>query len=198
MIIALTGAGISKESGIDTFTDRPHIRDYLTREYATFHPEEYRKVIADMKKSMSGAVPNDAHIALAEYNIPVITMNIDGLHELCHTKHLIAVHGRMPTEIEMPRCDKLRGVPVLYGDPAPRYQDAFNLVSRMEHGDVLLVVGTSKQTSFCDNLLSLLKTYGVEIVDIEDNASTKVRKYLDTHKDKIETYEKYMSRPELY
>ena len=42
MIIAFTGAGVSKESGIDTFQDRPGIRDYLVRSYANQNPEKYR------------------------------------------------------------------------------------------------------------------------------------------------------------
>ena len=44
--------------------------------------KEYNEVIRELKANMNGARPNDAHIALAEYKIFVITMNIDGLHKL--------------------------------------------------------------------------------------------------------------------
>ena len=81
-IIALTGAGISKQSHIPTFMERPDVREKLFRSYAKRHPEEYNEVIQQLKANMNGAKPNDAHLALAEYKIPIITMNIDGLHRL--------------------------------------------------------------------------------------------------------------------
>ena len=66
MIIAFTGAGVSKESGIDTFQDRPGIRDYLVRSYAKRNPEKYREVMREFMDTMVGKEPNDAHKALAE------------------------------------------------------------------------------------------------------------------------------------
>lgn len=42
--------------------------------------------------------PNDAHIALAEYGIPIITMNVDGLHQKAGSKNVITLHGDLPTE----------------------------------------------------------------------------------------------------
>ena len=44
-IIALTGAGISKQSHIPTFMERPDVREKLFRSYAKRHPEEYNEVI---------------------------------------------------------------------------------------------------------------------------------------------------------
>ena len=52
---------------------------------------------------MNGAKPNDAHKALAEYKIPIITMNIDGLHKLAGSDAL-ELHGGLPEDDEM---DKL-------------------------------------------------------------------------------------------
>ena len=59
--------------------------------------------------------PNDAHIALTEYNIPVITMNIDGLHQLAGTDAL-ELHGGLPEDDEMDIAYSLYNKPVLYGD----------------------------------------------------------------------------------
>ena len=81
MIIAFTGAGISQESGIPTFENQKGLRNKLTREYANSFPDEYNEVIQQLKANVNEAKPNDAHIALAEYKIPIITMNIDGLHK---------------------------------------------------------------------------------------------------------------------
>ena len=79
--MAFTGAGISQESGIPTFENQKELRNKLTREYANSFPDEYNEVIQQLKANVNEAKPNDAHIALAEYKIPIITMNIDGLHK---------------------------------------------------------------------------------------------------------------------
>ena len=99
-IIAFTGAGISKQSNIPTFMERPDIREKLFRDYANTHHEEYNEVIKQLKANMNGAKPNDAHYALAEYHIPVITMNIDGLHKLAGSDAL-EMHGGLPEDDEM-------------------------------------------------------------------------------------------------
>ena len=91
-IIAFTGAGISKQSNIPTFMERPDVREKLFRSYAQRHHEEYNEVIRQLKANMNGAKPNDAHYALAEYHIPIITMNIDGLHRLAGSDAL-ELHG---------------------------------------------------------------------------------------------------------
>lgn len=70
---------------------------------------------------MNGAKPNDGHYALAEYHIPIITMNIDGLHKLAGSDAL-ELHGGLPEDDEMDIAYSLYNKPVLYGDPAPNYQ----------------------------------------------------------------------------
>lgn len=194
MIIAFTGAGISKESGIDTFQDRPGIRDKLRRSYAKRHPEKFRAVMEEFLDTMVGKVPNDAHFALAEYHIPVITMNVDPLHEMAGTQKLIKVHGRLPKREELSYCEKLYNAPVLYEDPAPMYQDAYDLISGLTFGDILLVVGASTYTNFSAMIRHYAKIQGAEVVEIQDNASKKVRKFLEQNTDKIESLETYLKR----
>lgn len=86
-ILAFTGAGISKQSNIPTFMERPDVREKLFRTFAEHHHEAYNEVIRELKANMNGAEPNDAHFALAEYKVPVITMNIDGLHKKAAATH---------------------------------------------------------------------------------------------------------------
>ena len=93
-ILAFTGAGISKQSNIPTFMERPDVREKLFRSYANTHHEEYNEVIKQLKANMNGAKPNDAHIALAEYHVPIITMNIDGWSD----------HGRNLWIGDVPSC----------------------------------------------------------------------------------------------
>ena len=194
MIVAFTGAGISKESGIDTFQDRPGIRDKLTRTYACRHPEKYREVMREFVEMVQDKEPNDAHIALAEYDIPVITMNIDKLHTKAGTKHLIELHGRLPNEDELGHCDRLYNVPVLYEDPAPKYQEGYDLVWLMDCRDILLVIGASTYTNVSSLLRQNVRLQGGKVVEIQNNASVEVRKFLESHKEYMESYEDFMKR----
>ena len=52
-IIAFTGAGISKQSNIPTFMERPDVREKLFRSYAQSHHEEYNEVIRQLKANMN-------------------------------------------------------------------------------------------------------------------------------------------------
>ena len=88
-ILALTGAGISKASGIPTFQDIPGIKDKLDVDFRAQHPEEFNRVVQQMKDNMRGKEPNDAHRALAAYDIPIVTMNVDGLHQKAGSKTVI-------------------------------------------------------------------------------------------------------------
>lgn len=183
MILAFTGAGISKASGIPTFEDMEsvNIRDKLERGYANNHPEDYKKVIQEMKDICDKAEPNDAHIALAEYEIPVLTMNIDGLHTRAGSENVVELHGRLPDI-------------VLYGDPAPNYGKAMDLVEALRDGDVFLIIGTSFYTTVSEQLRIMARYSGAQIVVINERAEEFVRRYLEAHKDKIESYEVLVDR----
>jgi NAD-dependent deacetylase len=188
-IIAFTGAGISKESGIDTFQDRPGIREKLTRSYARRHPEKYRKVMKEFAETIKGKLPNDAHKALAEYKIPVITMNVDGLHFSAGSTDIIPLHGRLPADEELEYCEVLYNTPVLYGDEAPEYTRAFDLVDSMKPGDVFLVIGASKYTRVAVDLRRIATMRGAIVIEIQKEASKNVRKCLELLNSGISTDE---------
>lgn len=177
-IIAFTGAGISKQSHIPTFMERPDIREKLFRDYANTHHEEYNEVIRQLKANMNGAQPNDAHYALAEYNIPVITMNIDGLHQLAGSDAL-ELHGGLPEDDEMDEAWMLYNKPVLYGDPAPNYAKAYQMVYDLEPDDILLVVGCSFHTAIAVDLREVAKSRGARVIEIQEDAAHNVRKVLE-------------------
>lgn len=107
-IAVLTGAGISKESGIDTFRDagglwtRVNLEEVATIE--AWHRDK-KKVLDFYNETRgslraAGVAPNAAHEALArlekEYDgeVTVITQNIDPLHELAGSRKVIHMHGR--------------------------------------------------------------------------------------------------------
>lgn len=177
-ILAFTGAGISKQSNIPTFMERPDVREKLFRSYANSHHEEYNEVIRQLKANMNGAKPNDAHIALAEYKVPVITMNIDGLHKLAGSDAL-EMHGGLPEDDEMDKAYSLYNKPVLYGDPAPNYQKAYEMVYDLEPDDVFLVIGCSFHTAIAVDLREIARSRGARIIEIQEDAACNVRKVLD-------------------
>ncbi|CCJ33470.1 MULTISPECIES: Sir2 family NAD-dependent protein deacetylase [Caloramator] len=74
-LVALTGAGISKASGIPTFNEMGNLREKLSRSFFQNNPEEFYKILIEMKEKIERAEPNPAHIALAKYNVPIVTWN---------------------------------------------------------------------------------------------------------------------------
>ena len=176
-IVAFTGAGISKQSNIPTFMERPDVREKLFRNYANNHHEEYNEVIKQLKANMNGAEPNDAHIALAEYDIPIITMNIDGLHKQAGSDAL-ELHGGLPEEDELSIAWSLLNKPVLYGDPAPNYQKAYEMVGALKKNDIFIVIGCSYHTAIACDLREVAKSRGAKIIEIQEDAAHNVRKVL--------------------
>lgn len=181
MIIAFTGAGISRDSGIRTFMEQPHVREKLYRSFATSNPKEYNKTIQDLYNVVALAEPNDAHYALAEFGIFVVTMNIDGLHELAGSE-VLALHGTLPHRDELNRAHELWNKPVLYGDPAPNYAKAMRRINTLGENDVLLVVGASRHTAIAVEIRELAYRNGAEIIEIQANAAQEVRKIITTLK----------------
>lgn len=108
-IVVLTGAGISKESGLDTFRDadgiwsKVRIEDVATPEAFRRDPRRVHAFYnARRRKLLSQQVqPNAAHRALAELEqrwpgaLLLVTQNIDNLHERAGSRSLIHMHGEM-------------------------------------------------------------------------------------------------------
>ena len=192
-VVAFTGAGISQESGVPTFVEMGDIRDKLSREYFLAHPREFFDLLLRMKETVDGAEPNPAHKALAENNIPVVTMNIDGLHRRAGTGDLIELHGNLERVlcrmcgqaypfaqiekgIRCPDCQALLDPDVvLYGDLIEGYPEAFALLADC---DTLLVVGTSFYTSTASVCVSAARDAGAEVVIINENAASRVPMFL--------------------
>jgi NAD-dependent protein deacetylase/lipoamidase len=106
--VALTGAGVSTESGIPDFRSPTGIwAQYDPMEYATIQafdedPEKVWSFYALRFHALAQAAPNDAHRALAELEgrglvRAVVTQNIDLLHERAGTRELVEVHGSIRT-----------------------------------------------------------------------------------------------------
>ncbi len=104
-IVVLTGAGISKESGIPTFRDNNGIwRKHDAIKLASVMGfEEDPQAVLDFynarRKNLLEVQPNHAHKMLAEleklHDVTIITQNVDDLHERAGSSHVIHLHGEL-------------------------------------------------------------------------------------------------------
>lgn len=181
-LIFFTGAGISVESGIPTFQEQPGIRERLSRDFANEYPEQYRDTVRGMVDAVENALPNAAHKAIAEFDVPVITMNVDKLHTKAGNSNVIEVHGVLPTREQLEDeyfPAEYRGI-VLYGDMAPMYEHAFQTVKRLEYGNsYFVIIGTSFYTGISAQLTRLAEQRKAKILLINSDAATRVPKLCD-------------------
>ncbi|MDP6926461.1 MAG: NAD-dependent deacylase [Rhodospirillales bacterium] len=108
-IVILTGAGISQESGLDTFRDeggiwsQVRIEDVATPDAFRRDPERVQAFYNARRSQLvrSNVTPNSAHRALASLeqkypgDVYIVTQNIDNLHEAAGSRNLIHMHGEL-------------------------------------------------------------------------------------------------------
>jgi NAD-dependent deacetylase len=103
-VVALTGAGISVESGIPDFRSPGGLWTrydpllYGTYESFISHPERFWEMAKELNPTLENAEPNPAHYALAELERlgkcrAVITQNIDNLHQRAGSQEVLELHG---------------------------------------------------------------------------------------------------------
>jgi NAD-dependent deacetylase len=171
-VVALTGAGMSAESGLKTFRDSDGLwEQYRIEEVATPNAwNRNRKLVLEFynarRKQVLEAMPNSAHLALAElekkFDVSIVTQNIDDLHERAGSTKVLHLHGEirksrssMDEKLvynikgwelnEGEKCERgsqLRPHIVWFGEMVPEMENAARIVSS---ADIFLVVGTSLQ-----------------------------------------------------
>lgn len=169
-IVALTGAGISAESGIPTFRDANglweghDIMEVATPEAWQRNPELVLEFYNQRRKGALNVKPNAGHLALAEleqyFEVSIITQNVDNLHEKAGSTKVLHLHGelfksrstRFPDlvydmegwELKMGDCcekgTQLRPHIVWFGEAVPLMDKA---VEEALEADIFLVIGTS-------------------------------------------------------
>lgn len=119
-IVILTGAGISKESGLDTFRDsdgiwaKVRVEDVATPEAFARNPSRVQEFYNARRLGLRDpkVVPNAAHDALARLErewpgeVLLVTQNIDDLHERAGSQNLIHMHGEL-LKVRCEYCDAL-------------------------------------------------------------------------------------------
>ncbi len=179
-ITVLTGAGVSAESGISTFRDSNGLwENYSVEDVASIggwyrNPALMLDFYNMRRKELASAKPNAAHVAIAglekEYDVTVVTQNVDNLHERAGSTRIIHLHGELTKvrpedrfndrdgfseesvfdigygEIHLgdlaPDGAQLRPHIVWFGEAVPKIEAAIDAVER---ADIMLIVGTSLQ-----------------------------------------------------
>lgn len=174
-IVFLTGAGMSAESGIRTFRDAGGLwENYPVQQVASIDgyyadPELVLNFYNARRRELQGAQPNDGHRLIAQlqeqYDVSVVTQNVDNLHERAGSRRVIHLHGELmkatssahpndPRQIRTLTADspdilmgdkaadgsQLRPYIVWFGESVPMMDLA---VEEVASADVVVVIGTS-------------------------------------------------------
>ena len=169
-IVVFTGAGMSADSGIATFRDADGLwANYRIEDVCT--PEALvrnRALVIDFynmrRREMLAAQPNAGHLAIAglerDFDVEVVTQNVDDLHERAGSTHVTHLHGELrklrsmrnpdvivpiegweqPLDATGPDGALLRPHIVFFGEPVPMFERAAGIAAQAE---VMVVVGTS-------------------------------------------------------
>ena len=171
-IVVLSGAGVSAESGISTFRDQNGLwENYNVQDVASIEGF-YRnpKLVLDFynarRHAYEDCAPNEAHRGLAQleeqYQVVVVTQNVDDLHERGGSSHVIHLHGELmkncsvknpnktyPVDPQNPDLhvgdlapdgSQLRPFIVWFGEAVPQMEPA---IEEAQTADIFVVVGTS-------------------------------------------------------
>lgn len=195
-VVALTGAGISRESGLPTFREartglwaRYSPEELATPEAFARQPDVVWRWYAWRRELVAKARPNAGHYALAALesklaNFTLVTQNVDGLHQRAGSRRVLELHGRIDRircsreghvvqrygDGEPPLCPScaapLRPDVVWFGEPLP----AEALEAAAEAAGVceaLLVIGTSLRVYPAAGLVPLAYAAGAHVVVID-------------------------------
>lgn len=197
-LVILSGAGMSAESGISTFRDAGGLWDkYPVMQVASAEgyvrdPELVINFYNERRKQLLAVEPNAGHIGLAElekdFNVTVVTQNVDNLHERAGSTRIIHLHGELtkvcssrdpynpryvrelkPEEYEVKMGDKagdgsqLRPFIVWFGEAVPEIETAVDYV---EKADIFVIIGTSMNVYPAAGLLNYVpRTAEVYLID---------------------------------
>ncbi len=171
-LVVLTGAGVSAESGIKTFRDADGLwENYPVMEVASHtgfvrNPALVHKFYNERRRQLINCKPNAAHYGLAElendYDVDIITQNVDNLHELAGSSRVLHLHGELMKVRSMRHEDRVYTLTPdnletsvdtrdSYGDPVrphivffeeavPNITPASEIVRQ---ADILVIIGTS-------------------------------------------------------
>ena len=203
--VVFTGAGISAESGLGTFRDSGglwdnyKIEDVATTEAFQKNPGLVLEFYNIRRRQLLNATPNDAHYALNKlqenFNLQIITQNIDDLHERSGSNNVLHLHGKLRQskstldnklyEIDgselvlgdlCPNGGQLRPNVVWFGEAVSKMDKAIEIVKTAE---IFIIVGTSLNVypaaSLIHYTLNSCQKYIVDPNAAEENGILAIR-----------------------
>lgn len=170
-IVVLTGAGVSAESGINTFRDADglweghDVMEVASPQGFAKNPELVLDFYNQRRRQLSQVEPNAAHTSLtlleAHFDVEIITQNVDDLHERGGSSKVLHLHGELlkarsivnerniiPWKTDLNLGDlsedgqQLRPHIVWFGEQVPLLEKAVEIT---EKADILIIIGTSMQ-----------------------------------------------------
>ncbi|SDL46747.1 SIR2 family NAD-dependent protein deacylase [Kriegella aquimaris] len=197
-IVVLTGAGISAESGINTFRDADGLWEGhdVAKVASPFGFAKNPALVLDFynqrRKQLLEVMPNKAHKALAQleekFDVTIITQNVDDLHERAGSSLVLHLHGELlkvrstgdPNLILDWKKDlnlgdnckngyQLRPHIVWFGEEVPLLEEAVYLT---QNADILLIIGTSLRVYPAAGLVNYVKN-GAPIYFIDPKPNVK-------------------------
>ena len=196
-IVALTGAGMSAESGISTFRDsnglweNHDIMDVASPEGWTKNPSLVLDFYNKRRAQLKEVKPNRGHEILAQlekdFDIQIITQNVDNLHERAGSTNVLHLHGELTKvrstvnenhilnwteDLHLGDVDykgnQLRPHIVWFGEPVPAIEQAVEII---KEADIVLIIGTSLQVYPAAGLMHYAKPH-VPVYYIDPNPAT--------------------------
>lgn len=185
-LVVLTGAGMSAESGISTFRDsdglweKYRVEDVATPEGFAANPKLVLDFYNQRRRELIKTQPNTGHFTLTElekdFDVRIITQNIDNLHERAGSSHIIHLHGElmkacsvkdMDTTFDLspeqpdiflgdkdPQGAQLRPFVVWFGEAVPMIEPSIRWV---EDCDIFVIIGTSLNVYPAAGLLNYVR-----------------------------------------
>ncbi|NNC69552.1 MAG: NAD-dependent deacylase [Flavobacteriaceae bacterium] len=193
-LVVLTGAGISAESGVNTFRDSGglweghDVMEVASPQGFAANPSLVLNFYNQRRRQLFDVKPNNAHLAIANlesaYDVTVITQNVDDLHERAGSSNIVHLHGELlkarSTQNEhlifswekdifigdvADDGAQIRPHIVWFGESVPMLEPAIQIT---EKADILLIIGTSMQVYPAASLVHYIKA-GTPIYFIDPN-----------------------------
>ena len=182
-LVILTGAGISAESGIQTFRDANglweghDVMEVASPEGYANNPELVLDFYNQRRKQLLNVLPNKAHYNLVElekyFDVEIITQNVDDLHERAGSKKVTHLHGellKVRSSIDesivldwkknlllgdlCPKNSQLRPHIVWFGEMVPLLDKAIEITKK---ANILVIIGTSMQVYPAASLINFIQ-----------------------------------------
>ncbi|MFV0482009.1 MAG: Sir2 family NAD-dependent protein deacetylase [Campylobacteraceae bacterium] len=194
-VVFLSGAGVSKESGINTFRDSGGLwENYNVEEVATLegwrrNPKLVQQFYNERREQLKNVEPNKAHKLIAklesDFEVFVVTQNVDDLHERAGSSNVLHLHGELTKASNESKSEvidigyraikdgekasdnsRLRPFIVWFGEQVPMMDEAVKII---ENTDILVIIGTSLQVYPAASLINFArKNTPIFLIDPND------------------------------